>query len=293
MQARKIGFYYALVKESILKGWVKPITCEIDPSNSCNLDCSFCIYKQLDDETHLSLELYKKILGDLRDCEVKSITFTGGGEPLLNPRINEMIEVSSDFKLGLITNGVLLDKIRPKLLKRFEFVRVSLNAGTPKTYKNITGKDLFSRVIKNIHSLKKHIKQLGISFVVTKENIDEIDLVKGIKADYIQIKDNVLNPIDYSADCIVCKRDKAVSNLPCSIASLIGVIGGNGDVSYCCQYRYDKRFILGNVKRDSFIDIWERRKDIRPIFQNCPPCRYNNYAQEFEIIDKLYNKEFL
>lgn len=293
MQARKINLYYNKVKEAIREGWTIPVTCEIDPSNACCLDCSFCIYRQLRDNSSMPFELYQKILGDLRDCGVKSITLTGGGEPLMNPKINEFIEASEDFKLGLITNGVLLDKIPTHLLERFDFIRVSLNAGTKETYKKISGRDYYDKVVKNIEFVKKHTKQLGISFVVTDDNIHEIDLIKKLKVDFLQLKHNVLKPIDFSSDCIVCRRDKATSNLPCQIASLIGIIGSNGDVSFCCQYRYDKKFILGNVKDEHFIDIWKRRKGIVPDYQNCLLCRYNNYAKEFEEFDALYNKEFL
>ena len=125
MQARKIDLYYYKVKEAIKNGWTLPVTCEVDPSNACCLDCSFCIYRQLRDTAVMSLELYKKILNDLKDCEVKSITLTGGGEPLMNPQINEFIKISDGFKLGLITNGVLLNKIEVSLLKRFDFIRIS------------------------------------------------------------------------------------------------------------------------------------------------------------------------
>jgi MoaA/NifB/PqqE/SkfB family radical SAM enzyme len=294
MQARKIDLYYDKVKEAIKEGWTLPVTCEIDLSNDCCLDCSFCIYKQYHDSEIMSIVTYEKILKDLKDCGIRSITFTGGGEPLMHPRINEIIKMAGGFfKLGLITNGVLLDKIDTHLLSRFDFIRVSLNAGTRETYKKISGFDYYDRVIRNIEFAKKHTKQLGISFVVTDDNIQEISLMENLKVDLLQFKHNINNPIDFSANCIICKRSKATSNLPCQIASLIGIIGYNGDVHYCCQYRYEKEFILGNINNESFRDIWERRKDIITGYQNCPLCRYSNYAKEFEEVEVIYNKEFL
>ena len=39
--------------------------------------------------------------------------FTGGGEPLTHPDAKEIIEYACDcgFSVGLVTNGLLLDKI--------------------------------------------------------------------------------------------------------------------------------------------------------------------------------------
>ena len=270
-----------------------PVTCEIDPSDACNLDCSFCIFKEHKRRESMPLEVYKKALGDLKDCGVGSIVLTGGGEPLVNPQINEFIEASSDFRLGMITNGVLLDRVPPDLLARFEFIRISLNAGTRETYKKIAGRDFFDRVVRNIGYAKEHTSQLGVSFVVVEENIDEIKLVESLEVDLVQFKPDVNNPIDFSSGGIVNKREGATSPLPCQIASLVGVISGNGDVIYCCQHRYNDSFTLGNVKDEHFGEIWKKRKDLRPDQGKCPPCRYSGYAREFKELDAIFNKEFL
>ncbi|MFQ5811308.1 MAG: hypothetical protein ACE5JM_16950, partial [Armatimonadota bacterium] len=61
-----------------------PVTVEIDPTNACNHDCIWCITSGLRARSTatLSRDLLLRLPGELAQYGVRSITFTGGGEPL-------------------------------------------------------------------------------------------------------------------------------------------------------------------------------------------------------------------
>ena len=276
-----------------------PVTCEVDPSNRCMLNCKFCLYSEYRSSENVDMDysLYLKLLKELKVCGVSSITFTGGGEPLINPNINKMVEeaIEEGFEIGLVTNGVLLHTL--KNINKFHFVRVSLDAATRNTYKTIKGKDLFEIVVKNVEELivqKKSFSSfptIGLSFVVCDENKHEIEqaqtLAKKIEVDYIQFKPVSLNSfnsclgISGGTETIVTNRYSAKDTLPCLISTLIGVVGANGKCYFCCQKRGEKRFELGDLNEESFDEIWKKHNDLTPNPLECPSCRYMNYAKAY------------
>ncbi len=82
-------------------------------SDLCNQACSFCAYR---DPTYSSSELFhvggdynpnrklswekvQEVLGDCCEMGVKAVTFTGGGEPTVHPRFQEIVDLA--WKLGL------------------------------------------------------------------------------------------------------------------------------------------------------------------------------------------------
>ena len=110
---RKICFYLDEV-DNILAGKLQyPITCEIDPSNFCQNRCSWCINSDYIQNNRINLDfgLYEMLLDELKKHGVKSITFTGGGEPTMNHEFGKMIRQAANygFELGLITNGISID----------------------------------------------------------------------------------------------------------------------------------------------------------------------------------------
>ena len=83
-----------------------PITIEIDPSNSCNHSCPFCIsghlhlqkYKGTEffNRTILEKECFKKLVKELVTTNIQAINWTGGGEPTMNPYLGEAIGAAAD-----------------------------------------------------------------------------------------------------------------------------------------------------------------------------------------------------
>ena len=289
--------YYLEEVERIVRGEMQyPISVEIDPSNRCQNDCSFCMYRKYRNENNvdLRLDIYAKLLGSLSDVGVKSITFTGGGEPTMHPEFESMVyqALARGFEVGLVTNGIKLSSF-PDLLGAFKFVRISVDAATRETYAKIKRADQFHLVADEIRNFKTRKDRsrttFGISFVVCEENKNEISIFKNKfrdHVDYIQIKPDVfyMQMPDGVEDgkTAVTSRYLPLDTLPCDIAGLVGIVGADGNIYFCCQTRGKEEYCIGSLYEEDFRMIWFRRKLIKPDISSCPPCRYMNYAEDYE-----------
>ncbi len=291
-------YYYLDQVEKLEKGeFVPPITAEIDPSNKCMLKCDFCMFEQYRSNKNsiLPWSIYQNVLGDLRELGVKSITFTGGGEPLTNPRFNQMVGAALmlGFEVGLVTNGVLLNKVEN--IEEFKFIRVSLDAHNREDYVNLKGVDYFNTVLENVTTALKRNKLIGLSYVVCDKNNRDLhkaeELANSLGVAYLQIKPaylsgEIFKDFEYpdGRPVIGTKRYMPEDNTPCTIAALVGIVGADSHVYYCCQHRGVNRFDLGSLKKHSFTELWKKRLLLKPKVSMCPPCRYMNYTRAYKKI---------
>lgn len=113
----------------------RPVVLHIMPTEVCNLKCNFCSVAQRGKEgkiyTDLTMEQIKFVVETLIEKNLKAVILSGGGETVLYPQINELIEYLKvrNLEIGLVTNGVLLkEKVSKKNLDKLTWVRVSLNS---------------------------------------------------------------------------------------------------------------------------------------------------------------------
>ncbi|MFA4906041.1 MAG: radical SAM protein [Candidatus Margulisiibacteriota bacterium] len=179
-----------------------PITLDIDPTTSCNSRCPNCTFPD-NGRMFLDFDLYRRTVEEASRMGVKAVTFTGGGEPTLHPRFLEMIETARAYGLevGLITNGLAFSpEIAERALPLLNWVRFSLDAGSPEMYRKTHGLNdqAFAKLTKNIESAVK-IKRdrnlntrLGASYLILEA--DQTDLRKAVELgrsaglDYLQFK---------------------------------------------------------------------------------------------------------
>ncbi|MFH0737962.1 MAG: radical SAM protein [Candidatus Micrarchaeota archaeon] len=157
---------------------IRPITASFVPTLSCNYHCPKCTYRDIrnvetkgrfeqglisSDGSHhgpmMDERMAMRTLTELKALGVKAVIFTGGGEPLLHPKIFDfMFEAKRlGFQIGLFTNGSLLDKEIAKdmlnyLVPELQFIRISLNAADERTYSRHHGvsPEFFHVVCENI-----------------------------------------------------------------------------------------------------------------------------------------------
>lgn len=180
-----------------------PISGEIQPTNQCNNECTFCFFKDLHAEgASLSYKEMSNILIQLKDAGQKAIVFSGGGEPLMNPDTPAAVHYAKllELDVGFITNGQLVTPQIAKILaQNCIWVRVSLSATTRETFKEIRGVDNFEITLEGIKTLlsaKKAIGSettIGLQWIYTQKD-QVINLIKFIKhwaqgrgIDYIQL----------------------------------------------------------------------------------------------------------
>jgi radical SAM protein with 4Fe4S-binding SPASM domain len=198
-----------------------PVLIEIDPSNACNHGCYFCISSYIHLPESKGLETFdrsimpKKVLMDtcksFVDMGVRAINWTGGGEPTVNPHLKEAIQYigqNSDIKMGMFTNGTLFDKfdLFETLVDNMTWVRISIDAGTEKTYNDVRrardGQN-WERMHANLAKLLEVNKQrgnkidIGVGFVITPDTYHEIvDFAKEFSRydlTYCQYKPEIVN----------------------------------------------------------------------------------------------------
>ncbi|HPG30047.1 MAG TPA: radical SAM protein [bacterium] len=193
------------IYEWLETGNTKPITYELDLTNKCNSECPYCFgfLNRKNNCGSLDKKFVVKILNQIKNFGGKAVTFTGGGEPLLNSNIADSIAAAKELGLdvGIITNGILLKKeISEIILKNAVWIRISLDAASPEIYKKThgLGSDFFYKVCENIKaitSLKKRIissTTVGIGFLTFEDSIRDIvkfaKLGKELGVDYSQYR---------------------------------------------------------------------------------------------------------
>ena len=108
---------------------IMPLSIECAPESRCNLKCSYCSNKDRKTDETLSADFLLPILKDMRALGTKTIQWTGGGEFLLHPEADRLINECHDlgYNQGLITNGTMFHKLDPHAMDKLTWIRVSLN----------------------------------------------------------------------------------------------------------------------------------------------------------------------
>ena len=130
-----------------------PFSVYIYPIYSCNFKCGYCIRSLSSDELTkkglnnkiLNMENFKQIVENLKEFpeRIKSIQFSGYGEPLLHPNIAEMVKILKNAdvaeRVEIITNGSLLThKLSDDLIDAgLDRLRVSIQGITSEKYQEI------------------------------------------------------------------------------------------------------------------------------------------------------------
>lgn len=167
----------ATIKERMVLQW--------HITHTCNLRCAHCYQEEY--KSHMPEEQLFSVLDKYADFVSKydyigQINLTGG-EPLLHP---DFFLLASDikrrgFRLGILTNGTLIDEECAKKIKELEplFVQISLD-GTKCTHDNIRGAGAFAQALKAIRYLKKCKIRVLVSFTAQKNNYQEFAKVARI-----------------------------------------------------------------------------------------------------------------
>lgn len=186
-------------------------TVYLEITHRCNYSCKHC-YAKCPSNKEMSFEDIKKLAKILKKNHFKKILLTGG-EPLLVGHIGKTIDfLSKDFKVLLITNATLIKDVKIDY-KKLAGVYISYDGPTEKEYKLLRGKIGLEKAHENI----KYLRQLGvpvaIGIILTKHNINKIDILikqsKKLRAEKINLtlvqpfgralenRDLILKPEEY------------------------------------------------------------------------------------------------
>ncbi|MBL7070866.1 MAG: SPASM domain-containing protein [Candidatus Omnitrophica bacterium] len=259
--------------------WDFPIDLHIEPTNLCNLDCSFCASPQNKEakKGYMDMALYKKIIDECAASgKVMLLLLHKDGESLLHSGLPEMIRYAKEKKaakiIHLSTNGLELDKNKSRLLieSGLDDILIALDAARRSTYLRIKGVDRLEEVEDNIMHFVEARKAINgkrpfirVKMIRTEKNSAEVPLFKRKwervvdKVDIAQVTDwpqfDINNNLKHTS-----KRRYA-----CPILWYSPAINWDGKVSICCMDG-DKRRIIGDVSEKSLHEIW-RGDDMRKV----------------------------
>lgn len=282
---------------------IAPIYVRIKPTNRCNQNCNYCHYKNpyLElDQYHSSDEIKREkmleIIQDFKDIGVKAVTFSGGGEPLLYPYIEEAMEavLNAGIDLSVITNGSLLTGKKAELLSEAKWVRVSQESGCSETYSKIRGvrQEIYDELCENIKNFAKAKNtncELGINFVVGPDNYKEVyqagKLMQELGCNHIKYTALMSNDAEkmhapFKKDVILQIHRLLEENTGsfkiinlyesdfnsnavfgrnygnCAVKDFVTVIAANSKIYYCHDKAYLSEGEVGDISQETFKDIW-------------------------------------
>jgi organic radical activating enzyme len=104
-----------------------PIHIQWMPTNRCNLSCSCCSCAERDKSLEMDIDLARKVIANFAERGCKAATITGGGEPLMHPKLADMLDAffANNIKVGLVTNGLLLPTFSQNHLATMAWCRIS------------------------------------------------------------------------------------------------------------------------------------------------------------------------
>lgn len=249
------------------------------------------MHETCDQVSEISFEKLVKTILNLKDIGVKAITYSGGGEPLLYRNIKEIIGLTLQSRIAcsVITNGQKLTGQVAEVLYEADWVRVSMDYFDEASFNKSREVKGVGRIFTNISDFAKNSQkcEIEINFVVTKDNICHLyPMAKRVKD--LGVSNIRFSPIwgpefiayhkPIMGEAIMqirnAKKDleddsfKVISSYnieektehreydKCYFNQIVPVIGADLKVYTCHNKAYDPNGEIGNIREQSFSDLW-------------------------------------
>jgi sulfatase maturation enzyme AslB (radical SAM superfamily) len=262
---------------------------EIEATNHCNIRCLHCPHEAISrPRGQMEWETYETIVRKIRtyvNGEKFSLSFSGMGEPLLNPLIYRFIGHVSRYAItSFASNGSALTE--QNILKLIEAgldeVYLSFNGDEPDVYFKMMGGLSYDRVLRN---LRKAIElsngsrlKIKANVSVTKANQDRVSRIGKMLEDAGVVK--VIYSLCHSRGGNL--RDPSVCDTPpmqveprgCDVMKNTLFLDWRGQ-AFICDHDLHGDHTLGDLMTDSLETILERRKKLLDeglSFQICREC---------------------
>jgi radical SAM protein with 4Fe4S-binding SPASM domain len=241
-----------------------PLHLDAESTNACNLKCTMCSRNFMKEKIgFMEWGLFKKIVDEGAEHGLPSIKFNFRGEPLMHPRLAEMVKYAKDsgiMDVQFNTNGLLLTGKKSEELIKAGLDRIifSFDGATKETYERIrTGSD-FETVVANIKRLVEIRDGMGlkkpsvrVQMVKTKENAHEVeDFVKMWRDTANRV--GIIKAREPIERCSGKTRD---DHFVCPQLWQRIVVLWDGDVLMCCG-DWHAEYRLGDANKQSIAELW-------------------------------------
>ena len=286
-----------IIDKVIRTGQISPAHMKINITNRCNQNCSYCCRNNVDRDLEMPFDDILETISTYRNLGCKAVTISGGGEPLMHPQIDKIIDAATSIggKAGLITNGRLLDRLTAATLKKLTWIRVSIPEETDLDYwYSLEGAARVSpnvdwgasHVITNKFNIE-HIKEI-IEFV-NVNNFTHLRLVNDIssavnrlKMVWAWIEETGINDrrVIYQD-----RKDHRPGVDSCPLGLLRPIVDTDGHIYACCatgepERDYQHHMSLGTIQEIEKIMSEQRTVD----GSQCRKCYWYRYNQLIGIL---------
>lgn len=295
-------------------GKPSPVTLEWDLTNVCSLGCMYCHFAH----THVkgpwlgkkpsepvgyhstgsvaNFDLVLRVLGEASEAGVQGVVWTGGGEPTLHPRWQDIVSAAEVVGLeqGMYTLGGHFTERSGRHLGRIaKWVIVSLDAADGETYaaeKRVSA-ERFQKACQGIQWLSGHNATIGVSFLLHAGNwentLQMLALGRALGANYVTFRPTIevdqskpntatgdrlwieeampmLRQLATRPD-VECDPDRFLMWMDwenhgysvCHGIKLNATITPDGKMWVCPQRRGVEGSSVGDLTKESFAQVWQ------------------------------------
>lgn len=209
----------------------------------CNRTCEFCpradpkVYPNVTE--YLSLELYRKILGDLKDIEYSGgLSYSGFSEPFYHKQLVEFVAASKEIlprcRVEIVTNGDMVNakKIRALFDAGLNTLLISMYDGPDQI-------PVFEAMMKEADAtaeqviLRKRYLPPGEQYGINLTN----------RAGMVNMEQLHIGPLQKAMDH------------PCYYTHYRMMVDHTGEV-LLCPHDWGKKLIAGDLRAQHIVDIW-------------------------------------
>ncbi len=242
----------------------------LEATGKCNLFCPMCPRELVHFEpVDMPMPLFKKVIDEAKGFLEFTVPY-GGGEPMLNPRIFEMIKFCRDrnLRIGFSTNGTMNNPERSrKLLEAgLDYIIFAFDGASKETYEKYRKGAKFEETRAKIFEFLKIKQELHaktftiIQMVRLKDNASEVDDFRKMwdlpGVDQVRVKEDEMQ---FEGIGIPRPAETPKRRNPCHyLWQGPAYVHHDGNVFACCyMWRGEP---LGNVNEQPLVQIWNNEK---------------------------------
>jgi len=254
------------------KALIGPAEVQVHITDRCNINCKFCYYFAPGSPhtpvgvNHVPMKLFSSIVRDCVELKVDRITLSGEGDPTLHPRFYDMLKYLESKPISVsIHSNTTFPMERCRDIIRADNILVNLGASSKEGYRDVHGKNLFMRVIKNIKEMARLREKynpnfrIKVLFIETSLNADSrestTELVRKLGADEVNcVKAETWEfTQDFNEAESKARETMKKKWLPCYHGWFYSQVMLTGELRLCC---YLQKKSITDLHQRSFKEAW-------------------------------------
>ena len=253
-----------------------PVALNLEPTNRCNLRCRFCSYEEGRPTGDMDWNFYESTVDQAARIGVMSINHFLSGEPLLHPRIVDMVRYAAQRGLYtyMHTNATLLtpDLSAALIQAGLQAISFSFDGEDKAVYEANRVGARYEKTLDNILAFLHEKKRIGshapftrIQLIRDQSQLGQERVEQGVDPEFRKLFHGL--PLDgfYEIPPFNQRGEKSDLHLPerkqyfpCFHLWNGLAVTWNGKVAGCCA-DLNARFLIGDLNTQSILDVWHSK----------------------------------